>query len=94
MLLVYVLIGIVTLGMGLMVRKLNRSVTRLNQEHLTLRRDHMKLRDEHMELQQYCNVLEKRIVNLERSRRLLSHIVKNANIHKPTGTELGIRLIQ
>ncbi|MCF8565592.1 hypothetical protein LLE49_12775 [Alicyclobacillus tolerans] len=92
MLLVYGVIAVLTVGMGFLLINLSRNVSRLNQEQVSLRKEHLRLRSEHMALKEYCNTLEKRIVYLERSRRLLSHIVRNANI---TGrTSNGLRLVR
>ncbi|GMA63804.1 hypothetical protein GCM10025859_42440 [Alicyclobacillus fastidiosus] len=84
MLFVYVVIGLLTLGMGFVFTNLKRSITNLSQEHCTLRKEHMNLHIEYMELQKYCCELETRIQYLERSRRLLSYIVKHANVRGST----------
>lgn len=93
MVLVYAVLGLLVLGMAFMFRTLNRSLNRLNEEHQILRKEHMKLRVEHMELEQYCVALETRIQYLERSRQLLSYIVKNANIRgNNTGQKPPLRV--
>lgn len=80
MLLVYALLGLLAVGAGFAFVNLNRSITKLSHEHHALHDEHKQLQTQHIELRQYCNTLETRVQYLERSRRLLSYIVKNANL--------------
>lgn len=87
MLFMYASIGLLTLLIIYGMAYLNRTVARLTKDQQILRKEHIQLRAEHIELQKYCYTLETRIKYLERSRQLLAHIVKNANVRTRTGTD-------
>ncbi|WAH36776.1 hypothetical protein [Alicyclobacillus dauci] len=92
MVIVYVSIGLLALGIGLVFANLRQSMKRLGQQHNALRGENMRLHLQHMELQQYCYALEMRIQYLERSRSILSHIVKHANIRDKVRTDRSLEV--